>query len=295
MEMDDLGGMDSRESRTNQQIADLKHEVEETRKQMIKTANILGNLSAEIRVIGRQYKQERRGLTLNSAAAYVLFVVLVAAGFYFVFRSQRDRLEFEKNKLVREHASAKTELQNIHKELQERREAESEAASFYQLSQSGQLHKALHRYDRVAQLPLSRVEAAVFQDWAHRTRNRLAYSAYNAGMKAVGEKHWKRASTEFARSLEYLPHPPHEASLRYYLGISLMQLGSYKEAAAELERALGVDAEKTISREIRFHLGTIFEQLGQREKAVRAYSAYIKRHAGTNFAKVARRRIKALQ
>jgi TolA-binding protein len=147
----------------------------------------------------------------------------------------------------------------------------------------------------VAQLPLSRVEAAVFQDFVTRGRSRLAYAAYANGVKAFGEKHWKRASSEFQRSLTYLPNPPHEASLRYHLGVSLMHLGSYQEAAVELERALAGDAESVVSSEIRYHLAGIYEQLGRRDKARLAYLAFLKAHPGSALANSARRKLKLLK
>jgi tetratricopeptide (TPR) repeat protein len=280
---------------TGERIDALASEVADTRKQMIKTANILGNLSADVRSVGRQHQQERRGLTLNSAAAYVLFVALLGSGFYFVYRSQMERLDYEKDNLVREHAAALTKLQSVREELDERKEAEAKAAAFYQLTRSRQRQRALRQYPDVAKLPLSRVEAAVFQQWASRVRNRLAYSAYSAGMRAVGQQQWKRATSEFRGALGYLPHPPHEASLRYYLGVALMKLGSYKEAALDLERALSAGAEKSVSRETRYHLGTVYEQMGRREKAIKAYKGYVKRHPMTSYARAARRKIKALK
>jgi len=285
---------DPQEARDDQ-VANLAGQVAETRKQLIKTSNILGNLSAEVKAVGRAQQRERRGLTLNSAAAYVLFVVLVAAGFYFLYRSQAERLGAEKDALVREHEAALTQLATMRKAQEKRRAAEAKAAAFYRLSRSGQVHKALRRYNDVTQLPLSQVEAAVFQDWVSGVKSRLGYSTYTEGMQAVGEKHWKRAVGEFKSALGYLPHPPHEASLRYYYGISLMKLGSYQEAAAELERALGVGAEKIVSKEIRYFLGSIYEQTARRERAINAYKAYVKRHPATAYARAARRRIKALE
>jgi TolA-binding protein len=286
---------DGSEDPLAQRLGELTTQVEETRKQMIKTANVVGNLSADVRAVGRQHQQERRGLTLNSAAAYILFVALLGSGFYFAYRSQMDRLDYEKDHLVREHAAALTKLESLRSELARRKDAEAKAAAFYQLSKSRQVHKALQQYPEVAKLPLTRVEAAVFQGWASRVRNRMAYSAYNGGIKSVGEKRWKRAVTEFRNALSFLPHPPHAASLRYYLGIALMKLGNYKEAARELERALGAGAEKSVSRETRYHLGTIYEHMGRREQAISAYRGYIKRHPMTNYARAARRKIQALK
>ena len=293
--MGDRVDNDTTDTEIGTRVAELAAQVDETRKQLIKTSNILGNLTAEVKAVGRAQQQDRRGLSLNSAAAYVLFVLLVASGFYFLYRGQVDRLDAEKDALVREHAAALTKLAALREAEEKRRRAEDKAAAFYRLSQSGQLHRALDQYPEVSQLPLSRVEAAVFQDWVARVKSRIAYTSYAEGMKAVGDKQWKQASAEFRTALKYIPHPPLEASLRYYFGVALMKLGSYREAAEELERALGVGAEKAVSHEIRYYLGTIYEQTARREKAVAAYKAYVKRFPATSYARVARRRIKELE
>lgn len=277
------------------QIAELAHQVIETRNQMIKTVNTLGNVSAEVREIGRLHHEQRRRMFFNSAAAYLIFTVLLGTSFYFTYRSRVERLDFEKETVVREHAATLSKLEAQRQAAEKRREAENRAAAFHRLSQSGQVQKALAQYPEVAQLPLSRVEAAVFQDWVSRSRSRLAYGAYASGMKAFGEKSWKRAVTEFQRSLGYLPNPPHEASLRYYLGLSHIRLGSYQEAATELERAIAVEAEKVVSTDIRFQLGGVYEQLGRRDRARAAYSAFLKVQGSGPLAASARRRLAALK
>jgi tetratricopeptide (TPR) repeat protein len=277
------------------QIAELARQVVETRNQMIKTSNALANLSSEIRDLGRTQQEQRRRMILNSAAAYVLFVVLIAAAFYFTYRSRIERVDLEKDTVLREQQALKSKLETLRLAAERRREAEGRAAAFHRLSQSGQVQQALAQYPTVAQLPLTPVEAAVFQDFVSRSRSRLAYAAYSAGVKAMGEQHFKRAAAEFQRSLGFVPSPPHEASLRYNLGIALARLGSYQEAAAELERALAADAENVVSSEIRYHLGTIYEQLGRRDRAKAAYAAYIKAHPATALAAQARRKLKALK
>ena len=277
-----------------ERISELSRQVIETRNQMIKTSNILGNVSAEIKEISRQHQNQKRGLTLNSVAAYIIFVVLICAMVFFAYRSQKERLDFEKGVLMREQAAAKNRLESLRKSVERRRETEMKAAAFYRLSQSGQVHLALRKYPDISQLPLSSVESAVFQDWALRTRNRLAYSSYSTGMKAVGEKHWKRAVKEFRSSLTYVPHPPHGASLRYYYGISQMKLGNYPSAATELEQALKANAEKYVSKELRYYLGQIYMQMGQYKKAKASFKNYIKRHPTTPYARAARRYLKKL-
>jgi TolA-binding protein len=277
------------------QVEELTRQVTETRNQMIKTANLLGSLFAEIHQIGRTHQQERRLLTLNSAVAYILFVLLVSTGFYFTYRSQMERLDFEKGSLTREAAAAQSKVESLVKVAASRRDAEARTAAFYRLIQSGQVQQCLKHYPDIAQLPLTPVESAVFSDWVGRTQGKIAYASYMAGMHAIAEKHYKNAVTEFQRSLSYIPHPPHEATLRYYLGIAHMKLGNYQEAASELELALAADAEKQVSRDIRFNLGTIYESLGNFRKAKSTYKDFIHLFPSSPLAHQAQRKLKSLE
>jgi len=278
-----------------EQIADLAHQVVETRNQVIKSSNMISNLAGEMRELGHKYFEQKRLLTFNSGVAYIIFAVLITTSFYFTYRNRVERIDFEKDALQREYAAAQSKLESMSQALEKRREAETKAAAFYRLSQNGPVQQALKQYATISQLPLSRVEAAVFQDWVSRNRSRLAYASYIAGMHAINEKQWKRATIEFQRSLELLPTPPHEAAIRYHLGFALMNLGNYSEAASELERAISADAEKLVSKEVRFYLGTVYEQMGQRDKASAAYNAYLKQHPNNPIARQIRRRLAAMK
>lgn len=282
------------EAELTQTLADLSYQIVETRNQMIKTANIIGNLAAEVRQVSRLQQRERRGLNVNSAVAYALFVLLVIGAASMLYSSRVERLDFEKGVLMRERAAAQSKLDVLQKQTDKRRETEQAAMVFYRLIQSDSTSAALQKYPDISQLPLSRVESALFQDWATRTRSERAHSAYIDGMKAFHEKQWKEAVIQFKRSVGYMPNPTHESSLRYYYGMALNNLGSYPEAADELERAIEANAEKYVSKEARYHLAAIYEQMGRFKKAAATYRAYIQRYPATPYAKVAARKLKTL-
>jgi hypothetical protein len=172
---------------TPEQLAELTRQVVETRNQTIKTTNAVGTLVSEVKELFRLQQQHRRGIAFNTVSAYILFLILVSALFYFTFRAKVERLDFEKDTMAREHAATLNKLERLTQEAEKRRDAEIKAATFYRLSKSAQVNAALQKYSEVIQLPLSRVEAAVFQDWVSRTRSRVAYASYAQAMKAVGE------------------------------------------------------------------------------------------------------------
>jgi len=279
---------------TNRQLGELERQVVETRNQMIKTSNTVDGLVGQIRELAQwQHRQERvRLFGLAGAVVAVLAGALVALHFY--HRAQLHRVRQRNDALERRQVARARDLRQLRQGQKLRATAEKEALAFYRLIRGDRPQAAIERYGRIADLPLSKTEAALFRDWVGRHRDQLAYAAYGAGMRAVGEKAYKQAVAEFRRCLSLLPAPPYAGSLHYYLGISHMRLGSNREAAEALHKALDGDAERLVSRETRFHLATVYEQLGQRAKARASYRQYVKRHPSTPYARVARRRLKAL-
>jgi|GEM_PF-5588140 tetratricopeptide (TPR) repeat protein len=277
------------------QLTALVHEVVEARNQTIKTANAVGNLTAQVRAVGKEREQQRRTLTINSVAAYLIFTVIIAAGFFFAFRSRMDRAAFERDALLREKAGLATELQSIRKQAEQRRRSEEKAAGFYQLIRGQQVEKALKQYQEIADLPLTKAESAFFGDWVTRSRNSLAYAAHAAAMRAVAGQKWKIAVREFQSSLKLVPEPAYAASLYYYTGIAQMKLGSYPEAIQSLQQALNAKAEKLVTTQVRYHMAAIFELMGQRDKAIATYRDYFRRHPHGSHRKLARRRYRALR
>lgn len=282
------------EPHRNGDSGELLREVLEARNQMIKTANAVTGLSTEVRELKHAQQRRGRGRTMSSLATYAVFLALVAASFFFTYRARIDRAELEQDQLRRQNKALLTRLREREQEIADRARAATQAYEFYGLLRQRKISEALARYDKVAGLPLTKVEAAMFRDEVSRHRSRLAYRAYNAGVRAVTEKDWGRAAEELRRSLSLIPEPPHEASLYHHLGLALTRLGNYTEAAAAMERALAADAERLVSREVRYQLGTVYEQLGQRVNARRAYEQYLRKNANAPLARSARARIKAL-
>ncbi len=286
---------DSQDREFKEGFGALVLEVTEARKQLIKNVNVVGNVVAEMRELTRQQQRQGRRSGINSLGAYAIFVVLIAGAFYWIYQARVDRIEFETNALRRRHAAMQTQIERLRDAERKRRSTENEAMAFYQLIKEQKLHEAISRYPRIAKLPLSRVEAALFDGWVQQKRASLAYGAYAIGMRGVSEQNWKRAVIEFRRSLKLRDRPPQIASLRYYLGVALGKLGSNREAAEELMQAISLGAEKTVAKHVRYLLGTTYEALGRRNKAQKAYRSYLKKYPNGSYARLTRRRLKALR
>jgi tetratricopeptide (TPR) repeat protein len=271
-----------------------RREVMELRAVLIKTSNQVGALSADLKGISRRLEQRERALTVNSAVAYVLFVFLLAGGFYLVHRLRVERAEFEKDGALREAAAVREELAQVLRREEERRRGEERAYELYQLLRAGRAREAVSRSPEVVRERLSRTEAEVLRDGIGRGRQELAYTAFEAGRQAYGQNAWKRAAQELKRAAELDSAPPHAAQLHSLYGLSLFKLGEYQLAAAELERAVERGAER-LQSDVPFYLAAAYDQGKQRERAKAEYRKFLIKYPKSPFAGTATRRLSELE
>lgn len=100
------------------------------------------------------------------------------------------------------------------------------------------------------------------------------------------------AAKEYDRAVETynlaLKVEPKSRDALLYLGVTLAEVGKVKEGVAQLEKLVKLkdNSESNIDQSVAFYyLAKIYEQSGEREKAVKAYQAAIKKRPG--FAKAA--------
>jgi len=287
---------DDREMRVDAVLpGDPRRELAEIRALAIKTNNLASTLNAEVKAITRRLDLRERLLTLNSAVAYVLFVAVLAGGFYIAHRLRVERSDLEKDGALREAAAVREELGQIRKRDEERRRGEEKAYELYQLLRGGKARESVARYPDVSRERLSRTEADVLRDAVARGRQDLAYSAFDAGRQAYAAGQWKRAAQDFKRAVEIEAAPPHAAQLYYLYGISLYKLGDYLGATAELERAIEKGAERTVQNDAGFYLAAALDQAKKRDRAKAEYRKFMERHPQSKFFGTARRRLTELE
>jgi TolA-binding protein len=274
---------------------DPRREVAELRALAIKTNNLVTALGADLKSISRRLDQRERTLTLNSAIAYVLFVVLLGGGLYLVHRLRVDRADFEKDAALREAAGAREALAQAQRRDEARRQGEARAYELYQLLRGGRARDAVSKYPEVSRERLSRTEAEVLRDGVARGRQELAYSAFEAGRQAYGQSSWKRAAQELRRAIEIDPSPPHAAQLYYLYGIALFKLADYPAAASELERAVEKGAERNVQNDAGFYLAAALDQAKKRDRAKAEYRKFLTKYPQSHFAGTARRRLTELE
>src|SRR5436305_1342695 len=138
-------------------MGDLRKEVVEARNLIIKNDNLLKNLHAELKQMGRKQEMFEGRHWMTSIVAYVIFTVLLGLGAYSLARAEI--------RVAREEASAnESKVHQLSQDLEKlrageaaKREASEKAARVYDLlgtekEETGKADKARAAYERAAGL-----------------------------------------------------------------------------------------------------------------------------------------------
>src|SRR5215470_16259810 len=112
----------------DEELAEIKREIIESRGLVIKTNNLTNALSADIKSIAKRQQGYERRLAWNSATAYVVFVALK-----FAVDARVDAIDATSKHLRDENSRMKQDLDDARQREAERQAAELEAAKFYDL------------------------------------------------------------------------------------------------------------------------------------------------------------------
>jgi flagellar biosynthesis chaperone FliJ len=98
-------------------IAEIKKEIVESHNLVIKTDNLIKNLSSEIRQIEKKQERYERKYIFNSVAAYVIFVVTIFGGMYVAFDAKVGVVRRENEELQKQLSKTKAETEEIQNKL----------------------------------------------------------------------------------------------------------------------------------------------------------------------------------
>ena len=148
----------------------LRRRLDDQSAQGRKTQLQVTQLAESIGALVEVQRRRERSLNLNSFIAYLIFTVLVGAGFYGLYRSRATELVEGRDRADRERARAVERAEAAAAKATARDEADARAWEVYQLLESGKRAEAVGKLTALAELPLSRTERAVLAARAHETQ-----------------------------------------------------------------------------------------------------------------------------
>ncbi len=222
-------------SEPDEEFREIKREIIESRGLSIKTNNITAALAADVKAIARRQASYERRLTVNSATAYVLFVVVIFGGIKLWLDASIRENRTELRGLQRDREQAQRELQTALREKEERAQLDRRAQAFYDLVRDGRKQEVVEAWEQLRRERLSPVEAAMFQDVVDRFRTDLSVSAFERGLEHARMARYAEATEAYEEAVRLKEDAGHVPSVRLALADALRHLGRQREALVILQ------------------------------------------------------------
>lgn len=265
----------------------LRKEVVEARNLVIKNDNLLKNLHAELKLMGRKHDEQERRHWMTSVTAYIAFAVIAAVGAVAYARAEVRTARDEAQANEARAKQLQQDAEKIKTADQTRRETSDKAMRVYdQLGTEKEgpaLSAAMQQAMHLDRGQLSALEARAIDDRAAGMKQRIAQSALNAGQSAFRRQDWKAASEELGHYVELEPKVE-EPIVWFHLGNARMQTHEYQGAIVPLETFIKNTGGTKTAQYAGLLLGQAYEQTGNAEKARAAYERAVGLYPSSEFA-----------
>jgi tetratricopeptide (TPR) repeat protein len=226
------------------EFREIKREIIESRGLVIKTNNATSALAADVKSIAKRQAGYERRLTVNSAMAYALFVVLIFGGLKLWLDGSVRANKLENDELHRQLDRVHAESTALARERDERQSLDNRAMAFYELVREGKRQEAVEAWQQLRREHLSPAEAAFFQDVVDRFRTDLSLEAYERGLEHARLARYVQAYEAYDEAVRLREEAGHIPRVRIAQADALRHLGRQREALVVLQAvADGADTE----------------------------------------------------
>lgn len=278
------------------ELRGVKKEIIEARGLIIKSNNLVGSLSAELRSIAKRQASYERHLTWNSIVAYIIFAVLLIIGYVVAVNERKASIESE---LVAERERAAAAEAKLG-ELQRERRADTKGRGedhlgLYELIHDRQRQEAIDMYDTIDQERLSPLEAKLLADAIEGFRADLSMQRYAAGLELADDEKYAEAVEEFRASLRYTDDAGHATAAKIQLANSLRLQGKPREAIAVLQQLIEEHLDRNLSDDAYWFLALAHYDAHQRDEARSVLRALMRQFPDSQYYRAARIRAAEIQ
>lgn len=285
------------ESASEGELAALRKEVIEARNLVIKTDNLLKNLHAEVKNMGRRAEDQERRHKYTSVTAYVLFALLAGVGAIAFARAEvrtaRDEAQANESRAV----ALQKDAEKIKAADQIRRDASEKALRVYDLLGSEKegpaLNQAMTQAMHIDRGQISTLEARAIDDRAAGMKKQIADAARSSGEAAFRRQDWKAVSQELGRYVELEPKIT-DNLIWFHLGSARVQTREFQGAVQPLENFLKSAGGTKTAQYAGLLLGQAYEEVGNSTRAREVYERALSLYPGSDFAPMLRNRLRKI-
>ena len=275
-------------------LSTLRKELIEARNLVIKTDNLLKNLHAELKQMGRKHEEQEKRHWMTSVTAYIGFAVIAGAGAIAYANAEVRTARSDAQANEARAAALQKDAERIKAADQTRREASDKALRVYELLASEKegagLNQAMTQAMHLDRGQMSALEARAIDDRAAGMKRQLAEAARSSGESAFRRQDWKAA---LGRYVELEPKV-NDGMIWYHLGSARIQTKEYQGALHPLEAFLKSTGGTKTAQYAGLLLGQAYEEVGNGTRAREVYERALSLYPGSEFATQIRNRLRKL-
>ncbi|MFL5344663.1 MAG: tetratricopeptide repeat protein [Hyalangium sp.] len=255
----------------NKELTEIRKEVIEARNLVIKTDNLLKNLHAEVKAVGKRHEDFQRRQWLSSGVAYALFAILAVGGAIMTTRASTSTADAERERLEKSVADLTSQLEKQRAELSANQNAQRAAADVYKLMTTLPGDERLKGIDALVKLDTSRLSALERQalnDRAGLLRKEIGDSALERGKAAFRRNDMKGAAEDLSRFMAMNPSESDVQEASFFLGAAYNAIGQHDKAVPLLARFVESDKKSKTRDYAMVLLAQSYQESNQAEKAL---------------------------
>ncbi len=255
----------------NKELTEIRKEVIEARNLVIKTDNLLKNLHAEVKAVGKRHEDFQRRQWISSGVAYALFAILAVGGAFMVTRASTSTADAERERLEKSVADLTSQLEKQRAELSANQSAQRAAADVYKLMTTLPGDERLKGIDALVKLDTSRLSALERQalnDRAVLLRKEIGDSALERGKAAFRRNDMKGAAEDLSRFMAMNPPDADVQDAAFFLGAAYNAIGQHDKAVPLLARFVESDKKSKTRDYAMVLLAQSYQETNQAEKAL---------------------------
>jgi TolA-binding protein len=283
---------------TDKSLDDIRREVIESRNLVIKTDNLLKNLHAELKLVGKRQEDFERRAMFSSAAAYLGFLVLAVGGAFMFANAKASGAAGDRERLEKQVTELSAKVDQQKSEMQASAAAEQRASEVYRQMTTTVGEERLRAVDALARLDtkaLSPFAARALQDRAGLIRKEVGGGMLERGRKAYLKNEWGTAAEEMQRFLALSPPEDEANEATYALGYSLFQLHKIDQATPMLEKYVAGDKKLKNRDFAMLMLVQCYDAMGQKEKGTELAREAINQYPNSEFVNGFRMRLRRVE
>jgi tetratricopeptide (TPR) repeat protein len=253
------------------ELADLRREIVEARNLVIKSDNLLKNLHAEVKAVGKRHEDFQKRQWISSAVAYVLFAVIAVGAALMITSARSSSATGERERLEKMVADLSTQLEKQRTDAATHQTAQRAAGEVYKMMTTLPGDERLKGIDALVKLDTSRLstlERQALNDRATMLRREAGDSAFERGKIAFRKNEMDTVISEMERFLAM--NPPQEQALdaAFFLGTAYNQSRKHDKAVPLLARFVEGDKASKTRDYAMLLLAQSYQEVGQFEKAL---------------------------